>query len=52
MKTLKKQIEERFSLQFNGHPSRKEESDIKDIKWAIIKLAEQIDIINFYSETE
>ena len=43
MKTLKKQIEEKFNTQFNGHPSREDEFAIKDLKWAILKLAKQID---------
>ena len=48
MKTLKKQIEERFDLHFVGHPSREDEFAIKDFKWAILKLAEQIDNMQRY----
>ena len=45
MKTLKEQIEERFNIPFDGHPSREDEYAIKDAKWAILKLAERIDHI-------
>jgi len=48
MKTLRKQIEENFDKSFLGHPSRKDEDDIKQIKLAIIKLAQAVDNINEY----
>ena len=48
MKTLKKQIKEKFDEPFIGHPSREDEFSIKDIKWAILKLAQAIDNINHY----
>jgi len=48
MKTLKKQIEDNFNKPFLGHPSRKEENDIEQIKAAIIRLAQAVDNINNY----
>ena len=48
MKTLKRQIEIMFDEDFHGHPSRESEHDIKQIKAAILRLAQAIDNINHY----
>ena len=48
MKTLKKQIEEKFDDTFTGHPSREDEFAIDDIKWAILKLAQAVDSLIKY----
>lgn len=48
MKTLKRKIEDRFNTPFNGHPLKKEEHDIDEIKWAILELAQAIDNIIQY----
>jgi len=48
MKTLHKQIEEMFYAEFYGHPSREDEHDIKQIKKAILRLAEAVDNIIEY----
>jgi len=48
MKTLKKQIKEKFDIPFDGHPSREDEFAIEDLKWAILKLAEHIDNMQRY----
>lgn len=50
MKTLHKQIEEKFNKSFTGHPSREEQFAIEDVKWAILKLAQAIDNINEYGK--
>jgi len=51
MKTLKFELQTIFAEQFTGHPSRKEEHDIKQIKEAILKLAQAIDNIHEYLTT-
>ena len=51
MKTLKFELQTIFAKQFTGHPSRKEEHDIKQIKEAILKLAQAIDNIHEYLTT-
>ena len=43
MKTVKFEIQEIFSEKFTGHPSRESEHDIRQIKKAIMRLADMLD---------
>ena len=52
MKTLKKKIENLFEQDFHGHPSREDEHDIKQIKKAILLIAQRIDEINEFAMFE
>ena len=42
-KTLKKTLLEMLDEDFNGHPSREDEHDIRQLKKAILILADAID---------
>ena len=48
MKTLKLEIQDIFEEEFNGHPSREDEDDIRKLTEAILRIAEIIDIQSDY----
>lgn len=46
MEKLERQIQDILDVEWTGHPSRKDEGDIEQLKQAVLELARAIDDIN------